>query len=233
MKIEPGKYYRTQNGEKVGPMEETDNGDPGGFWGAPCGLYRKDGTFGYGSECYCSDLDIVAEWEDEETGTLAELNVKPGDLVSYCGLHEYEVGENRHLIRVDTGDDCGRYALWDTSSSFRIISRASDNPKTWGEMTDADRKDISFAAMSGKPIELDGGSFGWCAWDGRTPLCETHQPIRIKPEPKRETESLYVFYNSGFGVEGTSGTDWPATHRITFTTTDGEPDLDSITMERV
>jgi hypothetical protein len=177
--IEPGKYYCTQNGEKVGPMEESVAGDPGGFWGRPHGLYRKDGTFGFGSTCYCRELDIIAEWSDEETGT-----------------------------------------------------HNGDNPKTWGEMTDAEKGEIAKAYVTGRAIEC---SVNRRAWHGNPvhPFADTFC-YRIKPKPKRETVTLCGGTDNdgeSWGFYTTDAND--DRYRITFTTIDGEPDLDSITMERV
>lgn len=65
MQLEVGKYYRTRDGRKVGPMEESNSGDTGGFYCDGFGLYRKDGRFGYGANCFCDAFDTIAEWTDE------------------------------------------------------------------------------------------------------------------------------------------------------------------------
>ena len=65
MKLEVGKYYRTRDGRKVGPLESSDYGDAGGYYIEGYGLIKPDGRFGYGSCVFNPDLDLVAEWVDE------------------------------------------------------------------------------------------------------------------------------------------------------------------------
>lgn len=67
MKLEFGKYYRNRKGEKIGPLQDTISGDEGGFWVPEYGLFRSNGVFGYGHECFCHDLDLICEWKDEAT----------------------------------------------------------------------------------------------------------------------------------------------------------------------
>jgi hypothetical protein len=64
MKIEAGKYYRTRDGQKVGPMNNTDN-EGAKFYSIATGLYFEDGTFGYGESIRCPRLDLISEWTDE------------------------------------------------------------------------------------------------------------------------------------------------------------------------
>ena len=65
MKLEVGKYYRTRDGRKVGPLQPSDSGDAGGYYIKDYGLIKPDGRFGYGYYGWSSDLDLVAEWVDE------------------------------------------------------------------------------------------------------------------------------------------------------------------------
>ena len=69
--IESGKFYRTRDGYKCGPMEplgpEYRHLEPsvafGGFiLGTGHRVFRADGTHAYGN----ADLDLVAEWGEEE-----------------------------------------------------------------------------------------------------------------------------------------------------------------------
>lgn len=59
LKIEAGKYYRTREGRKVGPMESE-----GFYWGAS---EVKDSYYNDGRQwrSYESPLDLIAEWVDE------------------------------------------------------------------------------------------------------------------------------------------------------------------------
>lgn len=167
MKIEEGKFYRTRDGRKVGPMREDSEGD----------------------------FDVQ---EHEDMDLLVQLWRKDGKVWNEKG------GESDHYLIAEWTDE-------------------PDTPKTWGEMTDAEQRDVSHAAMKGKTIELDAGSFGWAEWDGETPLCLVHHPIRIKPEPKRETVTIDLASASGgkWYQPGSPGS--PETHRITFDTIDGKP----------
>jgi len=63
MKIEAGKYYRTRDGRKVGPMARADN-EWAQFYSKDCGLYFADGTFGSGETTRCPNLDLIAEWTE-------------------------------------------------------------------------------------------------------------------------------------------------------------------------
>lgn len=60
MKLEVGKMYITRDGQKVGPMKGADN-KGAKFYADNVGLYFEDGTFGYGENCRCKNLDIVAD----------------------------------------------------------------------------------------------------------------------------------------------------------------------------
>lgn len=111
-----------------------------------------------------------------------------------------------------------------------INTGASDEPRTWGKMTDAEKGTLLLAAHEGKVIE-HWGSFRQ-SWQQCDPGFYDDCAYRTAPPaPKRETESLDVFYNSGFGVEAVAGSDWPASHRITFDTIDGEPTTGTFTNE--
>lgn len=64
LQIEAGKYYRTRDGRKVGPMEKWDLGvwhvAEGSFSG---GLWKSDGTAWYNGSS--DSPDLIAEWVDE------------------------------------------------------------------------------------------------------------------------------------------------------------------------
>ena len=62
-----------------------------------------------------------------ETGTLAELGVKPGDVVSYTGSGKYTVEAHQTLHSHQTGKSI-KYCSWYDAPYFRLISRASDTP---------------------------------------------------------------------------------------------------------
>lgn len=75
MRIEAGKYYRTRDGRKVGPITFRGNlaGAPGfglGTW------YVNDGYAGRASTIAETKDDLVAEWIDEAADA-AEAQITP------------------------------------------------------------------------------------------------------------------------------------------------------------
>jgi len=101
-----------------------------------------------------------------------------------------------------------------------------DTPTIWADMTPEEKGALLLAKHEGNNIQRSYSG----AWE------TVHQPFfhglayRVKPEPKRETMTLYG-----------RGHVWVAsfqcalydTHRITFDTIDGEPDCTTICMERL
>lgn len=289
--IEAGKFYRTRDGRKVGPME-TYNGDGFSF---RCGGRTYNSYGGYYSNG-SNDLDLIAEWTEDddlneicderedgpfvkvdlaETGTLAEMNVKPGDVVELVrGLtemydgHTYTIQQNGKVLDNDASG--GHYGYIDNPNGaiFRIISRASDtfkgdysfmssdvclpdgndpylfgdgdtvsasdSPKTWGELNDAEKGAIALGFIQGKGIQCwqDGDTPEYWA-DITDPNWSDDCKFRIKPHPKRETVALHGGTENGktwgFYTSGANDQRWT----ITFDTLDGTPDLDSVKMERV
>ena len=157
----------------------------------------------------------------KEVGTLKELGVKPGDVVEdKCGANATVVMHNGRL--------CVLYPHWDDPEErneydgYRIISRASDTPKTWGadegwsEWTSASEWNVS-----DHDVQME------CV-DG---IHRVRTRPRIRPEPKRETVTIY-------GAP-TKHVQWCLdicgldTHRITFDLIDGEPDCSSVKMEQI
>lgn len=185
-----------------------------------------------------------------QTGTLEELNVKPGDVV-VCVSHSYTLDETLTIGEHYTvgenyqngyGNDWGPYHAAGLCGVFRIVSRATnspDTPKAWGEMTDADKGALLLAHHEGQVIEYHStGMNVWYKWNDYTfddNACGGFYDkfaYRIKPEPVVETVTAYADPNLGGGFEVNSHCEhWP--YRITFTTTDGKPDCGSIKMERI
>ena len=76
MQLEVGKYYKTRDGRKVGPMIDLDNGcnDP---WKAY--LPGEEVTYWRDSGSHWGDIrpsDLIAEWTDEPApGTLSSETI--------------------------------------------------------------------------------------------------------------------------------------------------------------
>ncbi len=66
MQLEAGKYYKTRDGRKVGPMVKKWTGEPDGDeWGyeGSSACYDKQGIRWVGA--YEPESDLIAEWTDE------------------------------------------------------------------------------------------------------------------------------------------------------------------------
>lgn len=88
LKIEAGKYYKTRDGRKVGPMRELDRNKTDWPWtdkleDMPDQRYTDDGKeIGTGS-----DFDLIAEWQDETTSpirTVTRREILPGVYGKVC-----------------------------------------------------------------------------------------------------------------------------------------------------
>lgn len=104
MKIEVGKYYKTRDGRKVGPMEVS-------MWsellkariGGPSFLFNiSDGTHGDRDSCFeCIDnqpeLDLIEEWRDEP-------KFKVRKVVSRCNIGKVEVTKTGSIWMQHTDD---------------------------------------------------------------------------------------------------------------------------------
>ena len=173
-----------------------------------------------------------------EQGTLAELNVKPGDVVDCITVdsgEEYD-GINPHYIRdgrygVAAYDDGGAYFMMGSPSIFRIVSRASDTPTAWKDMTDAEKGALLLAEHRGGDVEYWSG-YAWNRHSKSMPLWCDGIAYRIKPAPVVETKEHT--WNWAYGFFGYDGPDDPkTTHRITFDTVDGVPDCSTVKMEKL
>lgn len=181
-----------------------------------------------------------------DVGTLKELNVKPGDVVEvvkgpyrlsdYAGV-EWKVFERHPLGYCDVPCayydrgylDNGYMPANDCSWTFRIISRASDKPKLWEDMTPEEKCALLLAKHEGKVIEWTGhlgDKFFMDSLRGTPVWCGTHA-YRIRPEQKIEIMTLYWQENEAATAFMCSDD----THRITFNMIDGKPDCDSVKME--
>ena len=210
MQIEFGKFYRTRDGEKMGPAERhLSDIYP---WEVGGDAYTSDGFFLDGER---SHRDLVAEWteatpaEPAEIGTLKELNVQPGDVVEWTvnGV-AYKI-EFMNTHSAFSGD--ARFALDD--GLFRIVSRATPTEPaseeiTWGEW--------------GPPSDgaADGDYMERCI-NGKT---ELRYPV--SKQPVVETVTLGGACNGfwSFGGLNFAGD----TARITFDVIDGKPDWSTL-----
>ena len=156
-----------------------------------------------------------------ETGTLKELNVKPGDVVECVQWEGVYLTPGRSYTLLDNGylpDNKGEDFIpaGHNSGNFRLISRAADpEPKLWGDMTPEEKGALLLARHEGKVIQYE--SHGWHDCDMAPPGWFDGDAYRVRPEPKRETVVLYA----GDTPIGT------------IDLIDGKPDPDSIRMDQV
>jgi hypothetical protein len=133
-----------------------------------------------------------------KVGTLKELNVKPGDVVecvwpddSTC-KHTISEFKKGRLWSKTTGWSLGDAIPW------RIVSRASDTPKIWRDMTDEEKGALLLAHHEGKVIELYN-TFGLARWVDCAYLEDYWNEdiaYRVKPKQVRGVVKLYWFDGS-------------------------------------
>lgn len=112
LQIQQGKFYKTRDGRKVGPMKTHLGGDGARYWIAPPDsrdfghAWWKDGTFHRGMK---HQMDIIAEWVDEPAAPVANDNAAPaaakfkvGDRVKTDDVYSFDpnVGE---IVSIEDG----------------------------------------------------------------------------------------------------------------------------------
>lgn len=103
--IEAGRYYKTRDGRKVGPMRSDAKGWLYTHIDGIARSFRVDG----GKHQSDSNLDLVAEWQEPATNDNAP-KFKVGDLVARPGhLDGTIVGIDGDRARVDYG---GHWGVW-------------------------------------------------------------------------------------------------------------------------
>ena len=88
MKIEEGKYYRSREGCKVGPMGVNDANWFVGKYEDIVWLGTEKGNYVGGRESYVDDhpFDLISEWTDELY--YAELQTPDGKIETVKGIRE-------------------------------------------------------------------------------------------------------------------------------------------------
>ena len=207
MKIEEGKYYRTRDDRKVGPAVRI-SGDK--FqWNIPLEgnflAYNDDGYICTGRVPW----DILDEWVDDISDTLNPIDVTDTD----ANGDKHYLSDYPETISAEIG---GLY-------------EEPKYPTLWCDMAPEEKGALLLAHHDGKVIEAWMYKEKWLALE---PEWIDDIAYRIKPEPKVEVVVLENDRNGGRSFYEDSGTH-KSTHRITFNLIDGEPDCDSIKMEKV
>lgn len=105
-----------------------------------------------------------------------------------------------------------------------------DTPKLWRDMTPEEKGALLLARHEGKEIESYRLSKMWRLCD---PCWEDDVAYRVKPEPKRETVTVFGYAHTGHWSLHLGRENSGDQFRITFDLVDGEPDCASIKMERI
>lgn len=102
--------------------------------------------------------------------------------------------------------------------------------KTWGEMTPEEKGALLLAHHEWKVIETQlSNPTRWIPV--KDPSWSKSSIYRVKPEPKRETVTLYGKSHGECWAFGYGSV--KATYHLTFDMIDGEPDCNSVEMERI
>jgi hypothetical protein len=166
----------------------------------------------------------------KETGTLADLNVKPGDVFELINLM-FEPCTLQSDGRILIGDGPEYYGRYPEKGHLMacIVSRAT--PKTWGDMTDEEKGALLLAHHQGKVIEFVND----CDvrdWKKAVPRWADFCSYRVRPEPKRETVTLwgrFDGFDQGWGFFTRLAP--YSTHRITLPLLDGNIPAGTYTSE--
>lgn len=119
MQIEAGKYYKTRDGQQVGPAKlDVDSGlfEFDGRW-AYC--HRSDGT--YLGRDKGSALDIVSEWEFGPVRTVMRRDVAEG---WHSKVHVGSVKNG--CVRIDICDTCSPSELRAAAAVLLELAGALD-----------------------------------------------------------------------------------------------------------
>lgn len=172
-------------------------------------------------------------------GTIKELApyVKVGDTlecVTSKNQMVWTVGKRYKILPAENYDflvECDlKNPQASSISTFRIVDTG---PKLWGQMSPEEKGALLLAFHEGKRVEFLNKRARIEEWIAtKTPLWSIDLAYRVAPpEPKVEVITLTgsIHHHWGF-IQERYVCD---THRITFNTIDGEPDLSSVKMEKI
>ncbi|MEV4606153.1 hypothetical protein MRBLMR1_001093 [Neorhizobium sp. LMR1-1-1.1] len=121
LSIEAGKFYKTRDGRKVGPMEKIDYTWPflGAAEGSSKAYYNADGS------CpYIPEDDLIAEWVDEPAARIAKASND-----NAAAKPKFKVGDRVRIVRARLS-----HKKPHIGDEF-VIQRETykvDGEKTWG-----------------------------------------------------------------------------------------------------
>jgi hypothetical protein len=176
--------------------------------------------------------------------TLKDLDLRPGDVVEpqyKLGHYYYTVNEAGLLCHGEPlfplSSDYQKGGCYYTSGvSWKLISRAP-RLQPWSQLPDKEKVELLVAQNKGKQLEVsrDNG-VTWCEgtlWSGIDFLYYRVQPPPPRlPVVKEITQGWKTNVRGEFQPMSADHTQ-RATHKVTFTVTDGQPDCNSIKMEKL
>lgn len=190
--IQAGKFYKTRDGRKVGPMKRA-SGCPNWPWAATNyhDYCRDDGSTYDGVKRELQN-DLVAEWEEPAAVAVATAAFKVGDRVRRPGhLTGTVLGVNANDVRIDYGADWGEYIF--TVPELELVE-AAPTPTTIkvGDWVRTDNGEIGIVlhddgsdCLQFKVGFVGEGDHGH--WDWRSDLQLTVVPpgtTKVAPEPE-------------------------------------------------
>lgn len=101
-------------------------------------------------------------------------------------------------------------------------------PKAWKDLTPEEKGALLLAHREGTTLQYYNEVYDF--WSDTETTFHPMDILRIKPKPARKTVTLY---GAGWHYEQAEIPCDDDTHRITFDLVDGEPDTDSIKMEKL
>ena len=168
--------------------------------------------------------------------TFEELGYNVGDTVRCVAQRIvaplYTTGNEYLLVKGLAGEepatsDTNRNGCFGT---WELVSRKEPEYPTWGEMTPEEQGALLLAHHNGSTIQMLWWSGIWFTRDepNWSPNVSYRQCMPI--EPVVVTHEFYGAADTSFLGDFTAGCD---THKITFNTSDGEPDCESVLMTKL
>lgn len=161
LKLEAGKYYRTRDGRKVGPMRHTDEYWFGDVVDGPHGkAFLPDGNHGNEFISNQPEFDLIAEWVDEpqenEPVTAAtQPKFKVGDVVKFRDDYPgYARGQKATVIGINIWGDDGIQVEMDDGD---ISTEDQSDLEAWMAEQDASRDNT--------PTPTTGFTVPLCAYE--------------------------------------------------------------------
>jgi hypothetical protein len=262
MKIEVGKFYRTRDGRKVGPVvmwSESNVWHPFEVTYEPDDYDLRDGLWSTEGECdEGSQADLIAECQDEEVNPLEVKSKTPTDAWHTKTGYALKVGtkikvtDTRYPSSVPNGSimtvtnhvfggvvdatvdgGCG-YGWCMEAGTYKVLEDdTQDTPIPFGGLTDLEQAALLLAHQRGKAIECyQRPNYGWVEGDWDFDDVSAYRIAPEPPKPVVETMYVYLKVNKNGKLIGSESL-YTMTHYITFDTIDGVPDAGSIKMAPV